>query len=223
MKKVIHIFSVLLSAVFVWYFYPKNTTETSIIEGDEISELEKELNFYLENDMPFKAAEIYENTGRFEEALNVYLDNKLKYQEEHYCGTGTIKYLLEYPNKIFKFNFALERYDSSFAIYLDYIDYHYDESDTTGLTKVITNKLSNYSFIQRDSILKKAYESLKVSIEKRDHEERYSTVLEIFDTTLYYGFQPDKEKDIDYRTQLKQSAWNDFKDTKLYQILAERE
>jgi len=311
MKKEILIFSILLSAVLVWYLYEDNSPEPTE-KVEELSELEKELNFYreyaaltghntkyawrlfdagkerlrngdyrgaetcfnefdsiqirrwwlseltnptlkenyysylqkrslkyaeiyentgrieealniyLENNKPFKAAEIYENTGRIEEALDTYRESESIYRKENFCGTGTFSYLLEYPNKIFKFNFALERYDSAFAIYLDYIDYHYDKSDTTGLTKVITNKLSNYSFKQRDSILKKAYESLKVSIKKRDNEESYSTVLEIFNTTLCYGYQPNKEKDIDFRTQVKQSAWDDFKDTRLYQLLAEK-
>lgn len=182
------------------------------------------INYYNSKleDLPLRYAEIYENTGRIEEALNAYIESVWTYRRENFCGTGSYRYLLAYPNKLFKFNFALERYDSAFAIYLDAIDYHYDESDTTGLTEVIKHKLSNYSFKQRDSILNNAYKSLEVSIDKNEHEESYSTVFEIFNTTLYYGYQPNKEKDIDYETQVKEYSWDDFKRTRLYELLAER-
>jgi len=281
MKKEILIFSILLSAVLVWYLYEDNSPEPTE-KVEELSELEKELNFYREYaaltghntkyawrlfdagkerlkngdyygaeayfkeyetikisqwwlsdsthpyltnlynkylyEIGMKYAWIYEKTGRINEALNYLLDYRDSYLEGLDCGTCSMSFSVSSNKKLIEFCFKLQKFDTAFTVYMDNFNFIHGISDDS-LNTIINAKLSKYSYVQRDSILNAAYKSIEV---RKKEEDRYSTQFEIFDKEIYNSINTGNVEKVKNKAQAKQSAWDDFKRTRLYQLLAER-
>ena len=281
MKKALLILSILLSAVFIWYFYTDNTPEPTE-KVEELSELEKELNFYREYaaltghntkyawrlfgagkerlkngdyygaeayfkeyetikisqwwlsgpthpyltnlynkylyEIGMKYAWIYEKTGRINEALNYLLDYRDSYLKGLDCGTCSLSYQSSSMKKLIEFCFKLQKFDTAFTVYMDNINFIHGISDDS-LNIILKTKLSKYSYLQKDSILNAAYKSIEV---RKKEEDRYSTQFEIFDKEIYNSINTRNVEKVNNKAQAKQYAWNDFKRTRLYQLLAER-
>ncbi len=180
--------------------------------------VEEELEVYLENDMPMYAVKIYEKTDRIEKALNLLLNKKDSYLKGLDCGTCSLSYQSSTNKKLIEFCFKLQKFDTAFTVYMDNINFIHGISDDS-LNTIINAKLSKYSYVQRDSILNAAYKSIEV---RKKEEDRYSTQFEIFDKEIYNSINTGNVEKVKNKAQAKQYAWNDFKRTRLYQLLAER-
>lgn len=178
---------------------------------------------FLSNDY----IKIYENTGRLDEALNLYLNNK-KDLITHACLNCYIEDLGLYYNKSFNLSYKLNKLDTAFNIYLAHIFVMATIEDVDAIEDVIGQKIFKYNKHQKDSILKAAFDSFKIVISQNKEFNSFRTNFEIFGKRIpnlkEIGPRPilDSNISITDTTYMINYDWDRFKRTRLYELLAER-
>ncbi|MFA7327049.1 MAG: hypothetical protein WC121_10325 [Candidatus Kapaibacterium sp.] len=297
MKNAILIFSIILSAVLVWYFYTIEDVKGKAIAHEEIGDYQRALEYYkeyaeltnnnveyaekiieiaskqlddkdylntetnfeeykninLSNGWVFSSVdtivvnrhnysknrlthvniEIYENTGRLDEALDLCLTRK-----KQLITTGCMNCFMEdlelYNNKIFNLSYKLNKLDTAFYIYLDNMyamptlfamaTIH----DVEAIEDVIKYKISKYNNSQKDSILKDIFDSYEIRISENEDHKSFKTSIELFGRRIPDPSEPRPRRTLDPNisikdtTYMKSIEWERFKNTRLYQLLAER-
>ncbi|PKL80877.1 MAG: hypothetical protein CVV25_02870 [Ignavibacteriae bacterium HGW-Ignavibacteriae-4] len=181
----------------------------------------------IKNRLPEEYIEIYENTGRLEKALEYYLTNK-EDLITHSCMNCYWEDLNIYVNKTFNLCYKLNKLDTSFYIYLDNIYSMATIQNVDAIEDVIQHKISKYKNSQKDSILKAIFDSYEVSISANKDHNSFKTSIELFGRRIPDPSEPRPRRTLDSNINIKDTTyiiskeWDRFKNTKLYQILAER-
>lgn len=181
----------------------------------------------IKNRLTEEYIEIYENTGRLEKALEYYLTNK-EDLTTHSCMNCYWEDLNIYVNKTFNLCYKLNKLDTSFYIYLDNINSMATIQDIDAIENVIKYKISKYNNSQKDSILKAIFDSFEVSISENKDHNSFKTSIELFGRRIPDPSEPRPRRTLDSNISIKDTTyiisieWDRFKNTKLYQMLAER-
>ena len=274
MKKVILIFSILLSAVLVWYFYTIDDVKSKALAHEEIEDYQRALEYYKEhaeltnnnveyakklisiasqqikdkdyinaetnltkykninlsggwvfssldtnqvnqhklskNRLAEEYIEIYENTGRSDDALDLYISKK-----DELVTNGCLNCYLEdlriYYNDAFDLSYKLNKLDTAFNLYLEQFYAMVNIDDVYAIENVISYK-----------------DSYRITISNHNDYYSYQTNFEIFGERIPAIKTPrplnrlDSNISITDTTYMINQDWEKFKRTRLYEMLAYR-
>jgi tetratricopeptide (TPR) repeat protein len=171
--------------------------------------------------------EIYENTGRFDVALDLYISKK-----DELITNGCLNCYLEdlriYYNDAFDLSYKLNKLDIAFNLYLEQFYAMVNIDDVYAIENVISYKVSQYNNHQKDSILRAVYDSYRITISNHKDSYSYQTNFEIFGERIPAIKTPRPLNRLDSNISITDTSfminqdWEKFKRTRLYQLLAEK-
>jgi len=193
---------------------------------NSIDSTEIDYNNYKKNSLTKQYIEIYENTDRKEQALDLYLTRI----DDHGflgCDPFYFKLLREYYNHIFDLCYEFKRYEIAFKLYLDNMTTPTYISKSRRLDEVVRYKISQFSRSQKDSIIQSAYDSIKFKTFARDSNKHFSISYNILGHKIPGEYMPrrliqlDSNINVTDTNKIMDLARKEFENTWLYEVLAE--